>query len=218
MPISYTSLVLMNYLKTRVVSASRGTKLNQFYALCSGGRILDAGVSARARIPDENIFLSTFRYPGHCYVGLGVENLSELASQHPDKTFFTYDGKIFPFEDNEFDWAFSNAVIEHVGDHSRQVLFLNEMLRVARNVFFTTPNKTFPVESHTNVFFLHWLPGDTFYAWCRRNRPYWTRSNLNLLSHAALLNVIRSSNADSYRILVNRFLGWPMTFSVVCRK
>jgi len=43
-------------------------------------------------------------------------------------------------------------VIEHVGDEDAQLLFLNEMMRVAKNVFFTTPNKYLPVESEIDLY------------------------------------------------------------------
>ena len=209
---------MLKQIKIKVMAASRARKLEHFYSLCKGGRILDAGVSAKARIPGENVFLSSFRFPGGSYVGLGVEDLTELAQEYRDKKFVTYDGRVFPFDDDEFDWVFSNAVIEHVGGHAAQVYFLNEMLRVSKNVFFTTPNKYFPVESHTNALFLHWLPGDMFYDWCAKHRPYWRRSNLQLLGHGDLETVLRSSNAVSYEIFSNRLLGWPMTYSVVCKK
>ncbi len=60
--------------------------------------------------------------------------------------------------DGEFDIVFSNAVIEHVGDRERQRLFVAEALRVGRRVFITTPNRGFPVELHTRLPFVHWLP------------------------------------------------------------
>lgn len=209
---------MMKTLKAKVMEWSRRKKLDHFYSLCKGGKILDAGVSSRARVPGENVFMNSFRFGGDSYVGLGVEDLSDLAAEHPDKKFVTYEGRIFPFGDNEFDWVFSNAVIEHVGGPAEQTLFLKEMLRVSKNVFFTTPNKYFPVESHTNALFWHWLPGNTFYKWCARNSPYWTKENLQLLGHGDLLKVIKASNATSYQVFSNRMLGWPMTYTVVCSK
>ncbi len=200
------------------MASSRTKKLDHFYSLCTGGKILDAGVSSMARLQGENVFLEKFRFPGSCYTALGVQDLSELSMLHRDKRFVTYDGSIFPFGDNEFDWVFSNAVIEHVGDSSDQVLFLNEMLRVAKDVFFTTPNKYFPVESHTNALFLHWFPGNIFYKWCAKYRPYWTKENLQLLGLDDLLKVIKASNVTTYEVFSNRMLGWPMTYTVVCRK
>ena len=70
--------------------------------------------------------------------------------------FVKYPGSLFPFPEKSFDRVFSHAVIEHVGDDKAQVLFINEMMRVSDNVFFTTPNKYFPGESHTDTLFVHW--------------------------------------------------------------
>ena len=142
---------IVKSLKTKVMERSRKAKLDHFWSLYDGGNIIDVGVSEKARIKGENIFLETFRVGDELYTGLGVEDLSELSKKHMQKKFVQYPGKEFPFDDSEFSWVFSNAVIEHVGIRERQLLFINEMLRVSSKVFFTTPNKFFPVESHTNA-------------------------------------------------------------------
>jgi hypothetical protein len=49
-------------------------------------------------------------------------------------------------------------VIEHVGPRERQQAFVREALRVGRRVFVTTPNRWFPIEVHTRLPFVHWLP------------------------------------------------------------
>jgi hypothetical protein len=68
------------------------------------------------------------------------------------------DGRELPFRDREFDVAFSNAVVEHVGTRDDQRRFVHELCRVADRVFLTTPNRLFPLEVHTLVPFVHWLP------------------------------------------------------------
>ncbi|MEO5574191.1 MAG: methyltransferase domain-containing protein [Gammaproteobacteria bacterium] len=199
------------------MKTSRENKLNHFYSIYKGGPIVDVGVSSSARIKGENVFLEEFALRPDLYTGLGVEDLSEVAAAHPDKRFVRYAGGKFPFKDNEFDWVFSNAVIEHVGDDDAHLMFINEMLRVAKTVFFTTPNKFFPVESHTNAIFLHWVPGEIFYRWCARYRPYWNETNLRLLSYSKLNSLMKKSNAQEYKIYKNSMLGWPLTFTVVCK-
>ena len=203
-------------LKRRVMRRSRARKLDHFYSLYSGGTLLDAGVSSNEWDPSINLLLNTFRYPGDLYTGLGVQSLTDLATKHPDKRFVQYAGGRFPFPDKHFDWVHSNAVIEHVGDADAQLEFLNEMLRVARRVFFTTPNRYFPIEAHTNVFLLHWLPGNWFYRWCETSGTKWNRGNLALLSDSEVQQLVRRSTATTYRIFRNRLFGWPLTFTVVC--
>jgi SAM-dependent methyltransferase len=210
-------------LKIKAMQQSRRKKLDHFYSLCpEGGSILDVGVSRETgvmekRLPSLNIFLKTFRHQSEDYTGLGVEDLSGMDQLYPGKRFVRYPGGRFPFEDNEFDWVFSNAVIEHVGDDDAQLQFVNEMTRVGKNVFFTTPNKYFPVESHTNVLFLHWN-NKLFYDWCRKNRPRFTRKSLYLFSSKRLRSVMKEASTESCQIFKNRLLGLTMTFTVICKR
>jgi hypothetical protein len=68
------------------------------------------------------------------------------------------DGRALPFADGEFDVAFSNAVVEHVGGRDDQQRFVLELCRVAKSVFLTTPNRLFPLDPHTLLPVVHWLP------------------------------------------------------------
>jgi len=65
-----------------------------------------------------------------------------------------------PFPDGAFDVVFSNAVVEHVGGRDRQRKLVTEALRVGRRAFITTPNRRFPIELHTRLPLVHWLPDE----------------------------------------------------------
>jgi ubiquinone/menaquinone biosynthesis C-methylase UbiE len=81
-----------------------------------------------------------------------VANLSppHLDSKGPHNIrIVSADGRLLPFADRSFDWVFSNAVIEHVGNYEDQQQFAAEIRRVAsRGYFVTTPNLYFPIEPH----------------------------------------------------------------------
>jgi hypothetical protein len=94
--------------------------------------------------------------------------------------FQVADGCDMPFEDDYVDCALANAIIEHVGDEQRQRELVAEASRVARCWVITTPNRWFPIESHTSTLLVHWLPG-----W-RRKRAEFTRL-LSLREFKALL-------------------------------
>jgi len=195
---------------------SRSQKLDQFYSRFNAeSSVLDVGVSSNEHNDSVNLFLRNYRFDSSFYTGLAVQPMDDIRKKYPEKKFVEYGGGEFPFAKNEFDWVFSNAVIEHVGNETDQLLFLNEMLRVGKNVFFTTPNKWFPIESHTDVFLKHWNDSK-FYAWCEANAPYWNPDNLLLLGKKDLDRIIELSTAREYDIRSNRTLGWPMTYSVVC--
>ncbi|SRR6056297_517816 len=207
--------MIIQQAKVRVMRWSRERKLAHFYALRrTGESVLDVGVSPTEWSDQVNIFLKNFHDTPSLYTGLAVEDISELARQHADKTFCQYDGAIFPFKDDAFDWVFSNAVIEHVGGRESQLLFLREMRRVSHRVFFTTPNKYFPIESHTNVLFRHWSSRG-FYRWCRENNPHWHEENLQLMSGRYLRKLLDEADVGPYRLSANHILGWPMTYTVV---
>jgi hypothetical protein len=89
-------------------------------------------------------------------VGLG--ELPNFQRAFPEVTCVRADGRDLPFTDDEFDIAFSNAVVEHVGSEDAQRAFVGELCRVARRVYVTTPNRLFPIDVHTLIPFVHWLP------------------------------------------------------------
>jgi hypothetical protein len=68
------------------------------------------------------------------------------------------DGRALEFDDDSFDIAFSNSVIEHVGQWADQVAFAREIRRVAPNYYVQTPNRYFFLEPHLLAPFVHFLP------------------------------------------------------------
>lgn len=204
-------------IKKQIMEKSRTKKLDHFYSLCDeSSTVLDVGVSSNEYNDTINIFHRRFRLNPSQYTGLGTQPMNELQEKYADKKFVQYEGGIFPFADNQFDWVFSNAVIEHVGTREQQLEFLQEMHRVGKRVYFTTPNKFFPVDAHTNVFFRHWFDNH-FYNWCKKNNPHWTRENILLLSKKNILSLLAKANISNYELQSNRILGMPMTYTVVCK-
>lgn len=201
---------------------SRQAKVAHFHSLFRPGMtVLDVGVTAKddpSSLGPKNYLLKTYPYAPETYTGLGVHDLDALQRAYPRMRFVRYDGRRMPFDDGEFDWVFSNAVIEHVGDRDEQLSFLNEMLRVGRYVFFTTPSKYFPIETHTSVPFLHWNDR-LFDKWLWKHKPKWrAKTSLWLLSAADVRELLRRSTAIDYALHRNRVLLWPMTMTIVASR
>jgi len=137
-----------------------------------GERIIDVGVSALDELATENYFLHSYPYEGNV-TAVGVQSLDRLAASHTAVRFVQADGRdLSMFTDREFDVAHSNAVVEHVGTYEEQRKFVHEVCRVATAGFVTTPNRSFPVDTHTHVPLLHWLPRPLMLAGYRRVRRY----------------------------------------------
>jgi Methyltransferase domain len=89
---------------------------------------------------------------------VSVDDLPHFREAFPEIPTIQADGRRLPFDDRQFDVGFSNAVVEHLGDRASQQEFVRELCRVANRVFVTTPNRLFPIDPHSLLPFVHWLP------------------------------------------------------------
>jgi SAM-dependent methyltransferase len=124
--------------------------------------VLDVGADERSFGEGDgcatlNFFEELYPWPERI-TALGLHDGSALRARYPSVRYVQGDACALPFADGEFDVVFSNAVLEHVGGRDRQRLLVSEALRVGRRVFLTTPNRLFPIEVHTRLPLVHWLP------------------------------------------------------------
>jgi len=148
---------------SRVSMRSRERKLQLFLELLRPGpatTVVDVGVTDApfGAGSTDNFFEARYPWPERI-TGVGQTELQRFAAAFPSVRAVRADGRALPFADGEFDLGFSNAVVEHVaGGREGQQRFVHELCRVARQVFVTTPNRFFPIEVHTLLPFVHWLP------------------------------------------------------------
>lgn len=119
-------------------------------------RVLDIGAGV-GEGRGVNFFEDRYPWPDRI-TALALADLPAFRRAHPEVTLVVGDGRRLPFADRSFDIAFSNAVIEHVGSSADQRRFVAEACRAADRVFLSTPNRWFPLDSHTMAPFAHWLP------------------------------------------------------------
>jgi hypothetical protein len=92
-------------------------------------------------------------------VELTIVNLDPPAPRRPNVRTLAGDACAMPeFADAAFDVAFSNSVIEHVGDYARQRSMASEIQRIGRRYFVQTPSRTFPIEPHFMFPWFQYLP------------------------------------------------------------
>jgi hypothetical protein len=156
--------------------------------------ILDLGVTSDGKHPESNFFEQLYPYK-HRIVCAGTEDGSYLEKRYPGTRFISIrPGEPLPFPNEAFGIVFSNAVIEHAGNEAAQKNFVREVLRVGKSFFITTPNRIFPIEMHTGLPLLHYLPKTAHrYVLTKLGYGYWaTEANLNLLHPQAFRRLFPS--------------------------
>jgi predicted SAM-dependent methyltransferase len=169
--------------------------------------LLDVGTTP---VFDEynNILLHSFKNKKNI-TSLSNLDCSSLKKKFTKVKFIKGDARRMKFKENSFDTVYSSATIEHVGSRSNQKKFVKECYRVAtKDVFITTPNKFYPIEFHTKIPFLHFLPskiyrkilfflGFSFFS---------MEKNLNLLTTEDLKNICFYLKIKNYNIIKHKFL------------
>lgn len=181
-------------------------------------KILDVGVTEIEYSPGDNFIEKLYAYPERI-TAVGLEADREFRKRYPQIPYVQADGRTLPFGDTSFDIVFSNAVIEHVGPYPEQLRFLKELARVAPAGFVTTPNRWFPIETHTKLPFVHYFP-KPFADGCYRlfGRPWAAGDFMFLLSRRDLERLAADANLPDVRIIANRVLGIPLTYSLLWRR
>lgn len=185
-----------------------------------GDAILDVGVTSDEAQWASNYLEAWYPHKGRITAS-GIDDASFLEARYPGLRFVRADGKALPFPAGSFDWVHSSAVLEHVGSAAEQARFVAELYRVCRKgVFLTTPNRWFPVEFHTVLPLLHWLPKEVFRRILRRlgHRELAEERHLNLLGRRDLEAICRGLGPADWRIDSVSLCGWPSNLLLVARK
>lgn len=178
--------------------------------------LLDVGATSDQDYESSNYMEAWYPHKDKI-MAVGIDNAHFLPEIYPGVRFLRANGCYLPFSHDQFDCAHSSAVIEHVGSRANQTLFLSELYRVARRgVCVTTPNRWFPVEFHTILPLVHWLPRPPFEAILRKcGRAFFaSEEHLNLLGKSDLENICREVQPTRFEIQGIRLGGWVSNWMV----
>lgn len=182
--------------------------------------VLDVGVTSDQAYTSSNYFEAL--YPHKAQVtAAGLDEAGFLEELYPGMRFVHADALDLPFADGSFDLVHASAVLEHVGSVENQARMVAECLRVARRgVCLTTPNRWFPIEFHTQIPLIHWLPKAWYRAIFRRAGYafFADESKLNLLTRAELDRIVRRCRNVRHRFQPVRLLGWPSNIVLMAHK
>lgn len=182
--------------------------------------ILDIGATSD-RSYDHSNYLEAWYPHKNRITAVGIDNAEFLEAVYQGVRFIRADARNLPFEYGTFDFVHSSAVLEHVGSREQQTRFLGEAWRVARKgIFVTTPDRRFPIEFHTVLPIIHWLPirlyhklliaiGYEFFA---------DENNLNLVSGSGLAETASAAGIERFEIGSVSLLGLPTNLMLMARK
>jgi SAM-dependent methyltransferase len=196
MPLNYTThLGRLDDLKNRLALNVRQRIFRLFMQECRPGPddpVADFGATGHEDHPVHMFFETMYPYPKNLTViAREAEGARWFPERFPGVSFLEADLRSIPLPDGYFHAGLCNAVVEHAGTREQQRALVREVCRVCRRVVFTTPNRWFPVELHTLLPFLHWLPDDQYRTALRLlGQSYFAEvSNLNLLDASSLLDL-----------------------------
>jgi hypothetical protein len=182
--------------------------------------ILDVGATSDREYEHSNYLEAWYPYKRQL-TAVGIDDASFLEELYPGLTFRRADGRALPFPDCSFDFAHASAVIEHVGSRADQARLLGEMWRVCRKgLFVTTPNRWFPVELHSVIPLVHWLPAPLFRTTLRAlgHHELADEANLNLMSRGDLLSAAVAAGIPAARVEEARLGGWTCNLLLIAHK
>ena len=182
--------------------------------------LLDVGVTSDQTYEASNYVEAWYPHKGRI-TAVGVDDAAFLEQRYPGMTYRRADGRDLPFADNSFDVVHSSAVLEHVGTFANQRRLIEELARVAKRVvFLTTPNRWFPVEVHSMLPLVHWLPKPWFRRLLRGTRYgfFALEENLNLLDRKEILQLCSQLGGASVLVEPQRLLGMASNLLVTIQK
>lgn len=182
--------------------------------LSSGSWLVDCGVWCKMPEPNPSENWLEKQYGAHAkIIAVGLDNLIDFKKKYPDVLCVQADGCALPFKNRGVDVAFSNAVLEHI-PQQQQIKFIEEISRIAsKKAILTVPDHLSPIEIHSKIFFLHWLP-NWRRIFSRVGENYWSKpENLSTIFSKTSLSrlLMKSSIPGVWKIKRQSLWGIPVS-------
>lgn len=179
----------------------RAQMFRRYFSIDENTKILDLGSENGTNI--FNVLQNTSYNPANVYIADINKNAVEEGKRNYGFNAVLIDetGKL-PFADKFFDIVYCSSVIEHVTitksdvwtwkdgkefnaeSWKHQKLFADEIIRLGKQYFVQTPSRNFPIESHTWLPIVGYLPRRQFLPILKLSNRFWVKQaepDFNLL-------------------------------------
>ena len=161
--------------------------------------VLDIGTTSDTENKSSNLIIKNLK---------NVKNLSSISDQLITSPFFKkklQKSIVQNFSEHEIenfksDLVVSNATIEHVGNYKNQKAMVRNMIKLSKKmVIISSPYRYHPLEFHTKIPFIHWLPKKIHRNILKNfNISFYSKEkNLNLLSESDFSSFIKNKEIKS---------------------
>ncbi|NPA43805.1 MAG: methyltransferase domain-containing protein [Chlorobi bacterium] len=193
--------------------------------------ILDLGSENGSHI--HSVLRGTAVRPSNVYIAdIRADLVREGARRYGFNPVVLPENGTLPFEDGQFDIVYCSSVIEHVtlpkaevwkcrsGKKFRQLArenqarFASEIRRTGKQYFVQTPHKYFPIESHTWLPLVQWLPRPLLIPFLQFLRSFWVKKtdpDWHLLTAGDMRRLFPEARIFKEKV-------WGMTKSVMAVK
>ena len=177
--------------------------------------VLDIGTTSDTENKSSNLIIKNLK---------NVKNLSSISDQLITSPFFKkklQKSIVQNFSEHEIenfksDLVVSNATIEHVGNYKNQKAMVRNMIKLSKKmVIISSPYRYHPLEFHTKIPFIHWLPKKIHRNILKNfNLSFYSKEeNLNLLSESDFSSFIKNEKIKSeFRYIKYLFLKSNLIF------
>jgi SAM-dependent methyltransferase len=171
----------------------RAAIFRNLFPLDQDTKILDLGSETGANI--RAVLEGTPVRPGNVHIAdIDAQAVAQGSREFGFTPVVIGEGEALPFPDGFFDIVYCSSVIEHVtvpktiiwelrsgrefraASRKRQKAFAGEIKRLGKRYFVQTPNRHFPIESHTWLPFIAWLPRRLLIPTLRFTKRFWVKA------------------------------------------
>jgi len=181
--------------------------------------VLDIGTTIDRENESSNFIVKNLENIDY-FKSISDQEISSVFFKKKLKKSITEDFSPDEIEEFSSDLVISNATIEHVGNYLQQKKMISNMINLSKKLFIiTTPNRFHPIDFHTKIPFIHWLPKSIHRKILHilRMSFYADEKNLNLLGKSEIENLLNFKNI-TYEILNIKLLFFKSNFIIIGKK